>query len=71
MSSMFFTCGRLTTNSLNNILAMCAGATNYTGTKSLSDVFGTSMGSVYPSATIQALSNYQDFVDAGWTIGWS
>lgn len=58
----------LTNESLNNLLAMCINATSYTGTKTLSELGITS--SSQPSSKIQALSNYQAFIDAGWTIGY-
>lgn len=58
----------LTDDSLNNILAMCIGATSYTGTKTLNALGFYS--SSYSSSRIQALSNYQAFLDAGWTIGY-
>lgn len=62
----------LTTQSLNNILASLASATNYTSTKTLYYVFGNkNMSAYYPASTIEGLSNYQAFVNAGWSIGWS
>lgn len=70
-NNAFMNCNNLSNDSLNNILAMCASATNYNGTKTLYNVFGGSKSSVYPASTVQALSNYQDFIDAGWTIGWN
>lgn len=66
--NMFAGVNVLSNDSLNNILAMCIGATSYTGTKKL-----TTLGieSIYYSAeTIQSLSNYSAFIDAGWTIGY-
>ena len=68
MNSMFSSCGALTNESLNNILAMCINATSYNGTKTLYQLgFRSNQHSV---SKIQALSNYQDFIDAGWTIGY-
>ena len=59
---------QLTDTSLNNILKMCIGATTYTGTKTLYQLgFRSSM---YSASKIQGLTNYQDFIDAGWTIGY-
>ena len=66
MNSMFSGCSSLSNDSLNNILAMCIGATTYTGTKTLKWI-----GLSSKKATIcQGLSNYQDFLDAGWTTGY-
>lgn len=64
----FLNCNSLTDESLNNILKMCINATSYTGTKKLS-YMGLS-SSYYSTSKIQSLSNYQDFIDAGWTIGY-
>ena len=66
MSSMFYDCVLLSDTSLNNILAMCIGATSYTGTKTLSTL-GIYTWNI-PASRIEALSNYQDFINAGWTI---
>lgn len=66
-TSTFANCTSLSDDSLNNILAMCKNATSYTGTKTLS-VLGLDTN-LY-SARIQTLSNYQDFINAGWTIGY-
>ena len=45
---------------------MCAGATSYTGTKTLS-----TLGLTSAQATIcQGLSNYSAFTSAGWTTGY-
>jgi surface protein len=68
MNYMFQTCKSLTDESLNNILAMCINATSYTGTKTLRILGIESIN--YPASRIQALSNYQAFIDAGWTIGY-
>lgn len=66
-SSMFSSCNNLTDKSLDNILVSCIGATSYTGAKKLSNLgFNTN----YPATRIQALPHYQDFIDAGWTIGY-
>ena len=69
MAYMFQACPKLTDESLNNILTMCINSNiSYSGDKSLSRVgfYQTN----YPASRIQALSNYQDFIDAGWTIGY-
>ena len=67
-SGMFSSCNKLTDTSVNNILAMCISATNYTGTKTLYQLGLRS--TYYPASTIQGLSNYSAFIAAGWTIGY-
>ena len=68
MRNMFNSCGLLTDESLDNILQMCINATSYTGTKTLVRL---GIGNAYyPATRIQALPHYQDFIDAGWTIGY-
>lgn len=68
LSEMFADCGKLTDTSLNNILLSCISATSYTGTKTLTQLGIYSYR--YPASRIQALPNYQDFLNAGWTIGY-
>lgn len=68
MSSMFSNCISLTDTSLDNILQMCIGATSYSNTKTLAYIGFNS--TYYPASRIQALPHYQDFLDAGWTIGY-
>ena len=68
MASMFSGCRALSDESLNNILGMCISASSYTGAKTLAHIGISS--TYYPVERIQALSNYQDFIDAGWTIGY-
>ena len=58
----------LTDTSLNNILLMCKNATSYAGNKTLGWL-GFS-GAYVASSRWQACPNYQDFLDAGWTIGY-
>ena len=72
MNGMFSNCRSLTDKSVDNILVMCANATSYTGTKTLQRVGFNSgtMTRIYPASRIQALPHYQDFLDAGWTIGY-
>ena len=65
--NMFNNCRQLTDESLNNILKMCISATSYAGVKSLGAL---AMSGNYSAAKIQSLPSYQDFVNAGWTIGW-
>lgn len=62
----FSGCGRLTNESLNNILQMCINATDYTGTKTLLQLGLSST----QATTCQSLSNYQAFLNAGWTTGY-
>lgn len=68
LNNMFFYCISLSNESLNNILAMCINATSYTGTKTLVALGFAS--SWCPASRIQALSNYQAFLNARWTIGY-
>lgn len=70
LNNMFSGCFSLTDNSVNNILASCITATNYTGEKTLARLGFGNMYDYYPASRIQALSNYQDFVAAGWSIGY-
>lgn len=68
MTRMFENCNNLTDTSLDNILQMCINATSYTGTKTLARLGLTS--GFYPASRIEALPHYQDFINAGWTIGY-
>ena len=68
MIDMFSNVGSLTNESLDNILQMCINATSYAKTKKLSQLGLKS--SYYKASRIQALPHYQDFLDAGWTIGY-
>jgi surface protein len=68
MNNMFAQCSKLSNESLDNILQMCINATAYTGTKTL--YFLGLRSSYYSVSKIQALPHYQDFIDAGWTIGY-
>jgi hypothetical protein len=68
-TNAFSGCYALTDDSLNNILTMCINATSYTETKTLNQI-GISNTTYYPASRIQALSNYQAFINAGWTIGY-
>jgi len=69
LSNMFYNCPNLTDTSLDNILQMCinSNATSSNRMK-LSDV-GLSATN-YPASRIEALPHYQDFINAGWTIGY-
>lgn len=62
MFSMFYNCYLLSDESLNNILAMCISATQISS-KKLSNI-GLSTQQI---AKCKTLSNYQAFLDAGWT----
>ena len=66
MNSMFSNCNDLSDESLNNILTMCTNATSYTSTKTLKEI-GLSEKR---ATTCMTLSNYQAFLDAGWTTGY-
>lgn len=64
---MFYQCENLTDTSLNNILASCIAGTNIkSGTKTLKYIGLTQA----QAETCQTLSNYQAFLDAGWTTGY-
>lgn len=64
-TNMLNGCYSLSDNSLYNILEMCINATSYTGTKTLSSL---ALDTTRYSNRISNLSNYQDFLNAGWTI---
>lgn len=66
LTNMFMSCDNLTDESLYNIVESLLTATSYTGTKTLSTIFSSSGYNKY-YARIQALSNYQDLVNAGWS----
>ena len=63
---MFYKCPSLSNESLNNILIMCANATGVTSNKTLAKI-GLSQEQAQICTT---LSNYQAFVNAGWTTGY-
>lgn len=62
----FLSCPKLTNESLNNILAMCLNATNYTRTKTLATL-GLSSAQ---ATTCTTLSNWSACEAAGWTTGY-
>lgn len=68
IKNMFYYCPSLTDESLDNVLKSCISATSVTSGKTLSNLGFNS--SDYPVSRIQALPSYQDFIDAGWTIGY-
>ena len=63
LQGVFAGCYKLTNESLNNILSSCISATSYTGTKTLAHLSIITYSNIIPT-----LSNYQTFLDAGWTI---
>ena len=66
-NNTFSSCPLLSNESLNNILLMCINTKNvYSNLKTLSSVGLTST----QATTCQTLSNYQAFLDAGWTTGY-
>lgn len=67
INQMFSNCNKLTDDALNNILQMCINATKVTNKNFMMVGFNSSK---YPAARIEALPNYQAFIDAGWTIGY-
>ena len=63
-------CTSLSDTALDNILQMCANTTSsYGGTKTLA-YMGITNQTYFPASRIQALPHYQDFIDAGWQIGY-
>ena len=70
LNNMFQSTGsNLTEQSRDNILHSLASASSYTGTKTLAQLGFTS--SMYSAASWQALQHYTDFVNAGWSIGYT
>lgn len=65
-TSIFNGCTALSNTSLNNILASLAGATSYTGTKTLKNMGITEA----QATTCTGLSNYSAFTAAGWSTGY-
>lgn len=67
MKDMFRYAGAPSHESLNNILATCASTTEaYTKTKTLRYLSFSSA----QATTCEGLSNFQAFLDAGWTTGY-
>ena len=66
LSTAFSGCENLSSNSLNNILAMCINVNaQYEASKTLYE-----LGLGYEQAEVcMGLSNYQDFLNAGWDLG--
>lgn len=67
---MFSGCDALTDESLNNILQTCINATRISSSYRTLQNLGINNTTVYPVSRIEALSNYQAFINAGWTIGY-
>lgn len=67
-SDMFNGCTKLSDQSADNLLQSCLTATSYQGTKTLYS-FGLN-NSRLSSARVKACPHYQDFLDAGWAIGY-
>ena len=63
MDKAFSNCPKLSDESLNNILKMCINAVSYSGTKTLASVGLSST----QRTKCQSLSNWNDFVAAGWS----
>lgn len=68
IQNMFYKCSALTETSLDNILQSCINANPNLGNKTLAYMGFDSTSQ--PKATIQALPHYNDFVSAGWVIGY-
>lgn len=66
-SSAFKNCYSLSDNSLNNIMQMCINATGVTSGFNTLQQVGLSSGQ---ATRCQSLSNYADFIAAGWTTGY-
>ena len=66
MSYMLSSCNNLTDTSIDNILQFCITSKKENGTL---QYLGFN-SNVYPVNRIKALPHYQDFLDAGWTIGY-
>ena len=67
LSYMFYTCPSLSNESLNNILSMCTTATKIASSNKTLKYLGLTQAQ---ATTCQSLSNYQAFIDAGWTTGY-
>lgn len=67
MRLTFEDCSNLTDESLDNILQMCINATNYSDEKNF---LSLTYYQLYSVSKIQSLPHYQDFINAGWTIGY-
>lgn len=70
MINPFRNCPKLSDNSLNNILAMCTKATAIAEAKTYANLKSTGL-SQEQAAKCQTLSNWDAFVAAGWTTGYT
>lgn len=66
-SGMFSRCDSLTEQSLNNILGTCITMTKIAASNKTLKYIGLTSAQ---ATTCQGLSNYQAFLDAGWTTGY-
>ena len=66
--NIFSNCNNLTDESLDNILNMCINMKNVSSSKTLAYIGISS--TYYSTSKIEALPHYQDFINAGWTIGY-
>jgi len=66
MYGMYSYCNSLSNDSLNNVLAMCVGASAYSGTKTLKYIGLSST----QATTCTGLSNWSACQSAGWTTGY-
>ena len=69
VTNMFANCNSLTDESLDNILQSLILATGVSN-KTLNNV-GINNTSRYPVSRMESLPHYQDFIDAGWSLGYS
>lgn len=67
MQNMFQNCYALNNNTLNAILHVCTTATSLAADNKTLKYIGLSSTQ---ATTCQSLSNWQEFVDAGWTTGY-
>lgn len=66
-SNMFQSCSSLTEQSLNNILGTCITMTKISSSQKTLKYIGLTSSQV---TICESLSNYQAFLDAGWTTGY-
>lgn len=67
LSGMFLTCNNLSDKSLNNIMASCITATSLSSSNKKLSYIGINSTQ---ATRCQSLSNYQAFLNAGWTTGY-
>lgn len=66
-SGFIQSCNSLTDESLDNVLRTCVSMTSITEAKTFKLLTNNTY---YTAERLQALPHYQDFIDAGWTIGY-